>query len=68
MKQVALIGLDSGPEVDQKLKHANHGSLGIILGIDFVNSPANFLTPESLFVLDHLSCSRGGGIEDRINL
>ena len=45
LKQVDLIGLGSGPEVDQKLKHANHGSLGIILGIDFVNLPANFLTP-----------------------
>jgi len=45
LKQVDLIGMGSGPEVDQKLKHANHVSSGVMLGRDLVNSPANVLTP-----------------------
>lgn len=45
LKQVDLIGLGTGPEVDQKLKHANHVSSGVTLGRDLVNSPANVLTP-----------------------
>ncbi|KAK8462200.1 hypothetical protein SEVIR_1G168500v4 [Setaria viridis] len=48
LKQVDLIGLGTGPEVDQKLKHANHVSSGVILGRDLVNSPANVLTPAAL--------------------
>ncbi|OEL28733.1 Leucine aminopeptidase 2, chloroplastic [Dichanthelium oligosanthes] len=48
LKQVDLIGLGSGPEVDQKLKHANHVSSGVILARDLVNSPANVLTPAAL--------------------
>jgi len=45
LKQVDLIGMGSGPEVDQKLKHANHVSSGVMLGRDLVTSPANVLTP-----------------------
>ena len=45
LKQVDLIGLGSGPEVDQKLHHGNHLSLGVMLARDLVNSPANVLTP-----------------------
>ncbi|WVZ99575.1 hypothetical protein U9M48_044846 [Paspalum notatum var. saurae] len=48
LKQVDLIGLGSGPEVDQKLKHAIHVSSGVIFGRDLVNSPANVLTPAIL--------------------
>jgi len=48
LKQVDLIGMGSGPEVDQKLKHANHVSSGVMLGRDLVNSPANVLTPAAL--------------------
>jgi len=45
LKQVDLIGLGSGPEVDQKLHHGNHLSSGVMLARDLVNSPANVLTP-----------------------
>ncbi|KAJ1279231.1 hypothetical protein BS78_04G139500 [Paspalum vaginatum] len=48
LKRVDLIGLGSGPEVDQKLKHAEHVSSGVIFGRDLVNSPANVLTPAIL--------------------
>ncbi|KAF8686242.1 hypothetical protein HU200_043626 [Digitaria exilis] len=48
LKQVHLIGLGCGQEVDQKLKHANHVSSGVMLGRDLVNSPANVLTPAAL--------------------
>jgi len=52
LKQVDLIGLGSGPEVDQKLKHANNVSSGVILGRDLVNSPANVLTPGNIVTYD----------------
>jgi leucyl aminopeptidase len=45
LKQVDLIGLGYGPEVDQKLRLADHISSGVIFGKDLVNSPANVLTP-----------------------
>jgi leucyl aminopeptidase len=45
LKQVDLIGLGSGPEVDKKLKYANDLSSGVIFGRELVNSPANVLTP-----------------------
>ena len=45
LKQVDLIGLGSGAEVDQKLKYANDLSSGVIFGRELVNSPANVLTP-----------------------
>lgn len=48
LKQVDLIGLGSGPEVDQKLKYANDLSSGVIFGKELVNSPANVLTPAVL--------------------
>ncbi|KAK3154157.1 hypothetical protein QOZ80_2BG0186980 [Eleusine coracana subsp. coracana] len=48
LKQLHLIGLGSGPEVDQKLQYANHISSGVIFGRDLVNSPANVLTPAVL--------------------
>ncbi|XP_062221713.1 leucine aminopeptidase 2, chloroplastic [Phragmites australis] len=48
LKQVDLIGLGSGPEVDQKLKYANDLSSGVIFGRELVNSPANVLTPAVL--------------------
>ncbi|CAL4969249.1 unnamed protein product [Urochloa decumbens] len=48
LKQVDLIGLGSGPELDQRLKHANRVSSGVMLGRDLVNSPANVLTPAAL--------------------
>ncbi|CAD6250945.1 unnamed protein product [Miscanthus lutarioriparius] len=48
LKQVDLIGLGSGPEVDQKLHHGNHLSSGVMLARDLVNSPANVLTPAAL--------------------
>ncbi|KAK3158002.1 hypothetical protein QOZ80_2AG0131580 [Eleusine coracana subsp. coracana] len=48
LKQLHLIGLGSGPEVDQKLEYANHISSGVIFGRDLVNSPANVLTPAVL--------------------
>ena len=45
LKQVDLIGLGSGPEVDKKLKYANDLSSGVIFGKELVNAPANVLTP-----------------------
>lgn len=48
LKQVDLIGLGSGPELDQKLRHANRLSSGVMLARDLVNSPANVLTPGAL--------------------
>uniref|UniRef100_A0ACD5ZCF7 Uncharacterized protein n=1 Tax=Avena sativa TaxID=4498 RepID=A0ACD5ZCF7_AVESA len=45
LKQVDLIGLGYGPEVDRKLKLAGHISSGVIFGKNLVNSPANVLTP-----------------------
>jgi leucyl aminopeptidase len=45
LKQVDLIGLGSGPEVDQKLKYANDLCSGVIFGKELVNAPANVLTP-----------------------
>jgi len=45
LKQVDLIGFGYGPEVDHKLKLADHIASGVIFGKDLVNSPANFLTP-----------------------
>ncbi|XP_047080100.1 leucine aminopeptidase 2, chloroplastic-like [Lolium rigidum] len=48
LKQIDLIGLGYGPEVDHKLKLADHISSGVIFGKDLVNSPANVLTPAVL--------------------
>ncbi|KAL6911978.1 hypothetical protein ACP4OV_000783 [Aristida adscensionis] len=48
LKQVDLIGLGSGSELDQKLKYANDLSSGVIFGRELVNSPANVLTPAVL--------------------
>uniref|UniRef100_A0ACD5YPB2 Uncharacterized protein n=1 Tax=Avena sativa TaxID=4498 RepID=A0ACD5YPB2_AVESA len=45
LKQVNLIGFGYGPEVDHKLKLADHIASGVIFGKDLVNSPANVLTP-----------------------
>jgi leucyl aminopeptidase len=45
LKQVQLIGLGSGLEVDKKLEFANHLSSGVIFGRSLVNSPANVLAP-----------------------
>ncbi|KAL6899779.1 hypothetical protein ACP4OV_006437 [Aristida adscensionis] len=45
LEQVHLIGLGAGPEIDQKLKYANHLSSAVILARELVNSPANVLTP-----------------------
>jgi leucyl aminopeptidase len=45
LKQVDLIGLGHGPEVDRRLELAGHVSSGVIFGKDLVNSPANVLTP-----------------------
>ncbi|XP_062219120.1 leucine aminopeptidase 2, chloroplastic-like [Phragmites australis] len=48
LKQVDLIGLGSGPELDQKLEYTSHLSSGVIFGKELVNSPANVLTPAVL--------------------
>ncbi|XP_037489030.1 leucine aminopeptidase 2, chloroplastic-like isoform X4 [Triticum dicoccoides] len=45
LKQVDLIGLGYGPEMDHRLELAKHVSSGVIFGKDLVNSPANVLTP-----------------------
>jgi len=45
LKQVDVIGLGYGAEVDQKLKYANDLSSGVLFGRELVDSPANVLTP-----------------------
>ncbi|KAL2249571.1 leucine aminopeptidase 2, chloroplastic-like [Sesamum indicum] len=45
LKSVDIIGLGSGPEIEKKLKYADHVCSGIILGKELVNAPANVLTP-----------------------
>lgn len=45
LKAVDIIGLGSGPELDQKLKYASDVSSGVIFGKELVNAPANVLTP-----------------------
>lgn len=45
LKSVDIIGLGSGPEVDEKLKRASNISSGVIFGKELVNAPANVLTP-----------------------
>ncbi|KAL6634289.1 hypothetical protein ACP70R_026960 [Stipagrostis hirtigluma subsp. patula] len=51
LKQVDLIGLGSGPELDQKLKYADHLSSGVVFGRELVNSPANVLTPATILAV-----------------
>ncbi|KAL3744171.1 hypothetical protein ACJRO7_013432 [Eucalyptus globulus] len=48
LKSVDILGLESGPELDKKLKYAEDVSSGIIFGGELVNSPANVLTPSVL--------------------
>jgi leucyl aminopeptidase len=57
LKQVDLIGLGSGPEVDKKLKYANDLSSGVIFGRELVNSPANVLTPGQYVFSMYTECS-----------
>lgn len=45
LKSVDIIGLGSGPEVDEKLKYASNLCSGVIFGKELVNAPANVLTP-----------------------
>jgi leucyl aminopeptidase len=45
LKQVDIIGLGYGAEVDQKLKLANHLSSGVIFGRELVNSPLSCKCP-----------------------
>jgi len=45
LKSVDIIGFGSGPELEKKLKYAEHVSYGVIFGKELVNSPANVLTP-----------------------
>ncbi|XP_072952703.1 leucine aminopeptidase 1-like [Typha angustifolia] len=45
LKAVDIIGLGSGPELNQKLKYASDVCSGVIFGKELVNAPANVLTP-----------------------
>ncbi|ONK68940.1 uncharacterized protein A4U43_C05F17620 [Asparagus officinalis] len=45
LKSVDIIGLGSGPQVDNKLKYASDVCSGVIFGRELVNAPANVLTP-----------------------
>lgn len=44
-KSLDIIGLGSGPELEQKLQYASNVCSGVIFGMELVNSPANVLTP-----------------------
>ncbi|CAH8274763.1 unnamed protein product [Arabidopsis lyrata] len=48
LKSVDIIGFGTGPELEEKLKYAEHVSYGVIFGKELVNSPANVLTPAVL--------------------
>lgn len=45
LKEVDIVGLGSGSELDKKLKHAVEVCSGVIFGKELVNAPANVLTP-----------------------
>jgi leucyl aminopeptidase len=45
LKEVDIIGLGSGLDLDKKLKHAVELCSGVIFGKELVNAPANVLTP-----------------------
>ncbi|KAJ8617432.1 hypothetical protein MRB53_013618 [Persea americana] len=45
LKSVDIIGLGSGPEIENKLKYASIVCSGVIFGRELVNAPANVLTP-----------------------
>ncbi|KAK8936707.1 hypothetical protein KSP39_PZI011891 [Platanthera zijinensis] len=48
LKYVDIIGLGSGPELDEKLNYASNICSGVIFGKELVNAPANVLTPGAL--------------------
>ncbi|OVA16550.1 Peptidase M17 [Macleaya cordata] len=45
LKSVDILGLGTGPELDNKLKYAGDVCSGVIFGRELVNAPANVLTP-----------------------
>jgi len=45
LKSVVFIGFGTGPELENKLKYAEHVSYGVIFTKELVNSPANVLSP-----------------------
>ncbi|XP_077215225.1 leucine aminopeptidase 1-like [Tasmannia lanceolata] len=45
LKSVDIIGLGTGPELENKLKYAVDVCSGVILGKELVNAPPNVLTP-----------------------
>ncbi|XP_010275823.1 PREDICTED: leucine aminopeptidase 1-like [Nelumbo nucifera] len=45
LKSVDILGLGTGPELQNKLKYVGDVCSGVILGKELVNSPANVLTP-----------------------
>ncbi|GAB2300207.1 hypothetical protein Dimus_034246 [Dionaea muscipula] len=48
LKSLDIIGLGTGPELEQKLKFVQDVCSGVILGKELVNAPANVLTPGAL--------------------
>ncbi|XP_055802234.1 leucine aminopeptidase, chloroplastic-like [Solanum dulcamara] len=48
LESLDILGLGTGPEIENKIKYAEHVSAGIILGRELVNAPANVLTPAVL--------------------
>ncbi|KAF8393028.1 hypothetical protein HHK36_021269 [Tetracentron sinense] len=45
LKSVDILGLGTGPELENKLKYAGDVCSGVILGKELVNAPPNVLTP-----------------------
>jgi len=45
LKEVDIVGLGSGSELEKKLKHSVEVCSGVIFGKELVNAPANVLTP-----------------------
>ncbi|XP_074281253.1 leucine aminopeptidase 1-like [Silene latifolia] len=48
LKSLDIIGFGTAPELEKRLKYAEHVCSGIILGRELVNAPANVLTPGAL--------------------
>ncbi|XP_049386080.1 leucine aminopeptidase, chloroplastic [Solanum stenotomum] len=45
LESLDILGLGTGPEIESKIKYAEHVCAGVILGRELVNAPANIVTP-----------------------
>ncbi|KAK6774581.1 hypothetical protein RDI58_029820 [Solanum bulbocastanum] len=45
LEYLHILGLGTGPEIERKIKFAEHVCAGVILSRELVNAPANIITP-----------------------